>query len=99
MLTAAVLAGIMQDGLSGQVPPQAGFDYGPGVQVRQHPEFGEFLFHGGFMGGYIAKVEYIPSRDITIALMMNSTDLRYEMYHAMLRGAVLAELSSEETPE
>lgn len=90
---------LMYGGLSGKVPPQAGFDYGPGLQLRVHPDLGDLRFHNGFMGGFISKVEYVPELDVTVALLMNETDFRYEAIHAQLRDVVLNELSALDEPE
>ncbi|PWE17780.1 hypothetical protein DDZ18_09000 [Marinicauda salina] len=80
---------LFETALSAHVPEDAGYGYGPGLQVRDDPALGRLRFHGGYMLGYIAKVEHVASRDLTVAVMINEIELGYEAIHARLRDAAL----------
>ncbi len=81
-------------GLNRRTPPQLGDAYGPGMQLRDNGPDGESRFHGGYMLGYIAKAEHLPARDMSLALMINTVDPRYEAYQQTLWAAVLAALDA-----
>lgn len=77
---------------SAHVPAQRGYGYGMGFQLRQDEALGELRYHGGYMLGYIAKVEYVPDHDLTVSLMINEIELAYQDIHADLRAAALEAL-------
>jgi len=55
-----------------------GWAYGIGLQWQDQDGVGERWFHQGYDPGFIAKVEYRPDSELTLAVMFNAIDPRYE---------------------
>lgn len=70
-----------------------GWSYGLGLQWVDDETAGERWYHGGYDPGFIAKVEYRPEADMTLAVMFNTIDRRYEAIADALWVAVQAELA------
>lgn len=66
-----------------------GDEYGVALQIRHATPFGERLYHGGYGLGFIARAEYLPDHNMASAIMLNTVDLRYELYHQQIWQAVL----------
>lgn len=46
--------------------------YGLGVRIDTGGEFGEVRGHGGWIPGYVSSLRYHPSRDVSIAIQLNT---------------------------
>lgn len=71
-----------------------GAEYGLALQFIKDPKFGDRLFHGGYMLGYIAKTEYLPRYDLAVSLMINTVDLAYAEIHQSLLDLAVAAVAS-----
>ena len=74
---------------------QHGWSYGIGLQWQETEGGEERWFHGGYDPGFIGKVEYRPADDVTLAVMFNTVDIRYERIGDAIWEAVLPLLETD----
>jgi D-alanyl-D-alanine carboxypeptidase len=65
------------DTMTNGVPAKLGqnSEYGLGVIIRESP-FGKTYGHSGFFPGYLTDIIYFPKLDISIALQVNTSDVK-----------------------
>lgn len=71
------------------------WSYGIGLQWQETGDGEERWYHGGYDPGFIGKVEYRPADDVTLAIMFNTVDIRYERIGDAIWNAVLPLLESD----
>lgn len=86
---------LMRTSLNHHGAADNGWSYGIGLQWQQTLEGDERWYHGGYDPGFIGKVEYRPGNDVTLAIMFNTVDIRYERIGDAIWDAVLPLLDAD----
>lgn len=73
-------AEVLREATRGVAAPMLGrgVRYGLGMMLADSTVAGRVRSHSGFMPGYLTEVRYYPDRDVTFALLLNTSALRLQ---------------------